>query len=122
MAEDLTGKRLGPFVIERRLGQGAMGAVYVVFMRPREAESPSRLFCLPRTKRSRTSWRPASSERSNFSRSFVIPTSFAFTGRARIRVFATTRWNWSTANRWMTFLTSKGAPLAGGDQDLGADL
>lgn len=29
MAEDLTGKRLGPFVIERRLGQGAMGAVYV---------------------------------------------------------------------------------------------
>jgi serine/threonine-protein kinase len=29
MAEDLTGKKLGPFVIERRLGQGAMGAVYV---------------------------------------------------------------------------------------------
>jgi serine/threonine-protein kinase len=29
MSEDLTGKTLGPFRIERRLGQGAMGAVYV---------------------------------------------------------------------------------------------
>jgi serine/threonine-protein kinase len=29
MAEDLTGKTLGPFQIERRIGQGAMGAVYL---------------------------------------------------------------------------------------------
>jgi eukaryotic-like serine/threonine-protein kinase len=29
MTDDLTGKTLGPFRIERRLGQGAMGAVYV---------------------------------------------------------------------------------------------
>ena len=109
-ASVLTGKRLGTYQVQARIGAGGMGEVYRA--RDTKLGRDVAIKILPRhfAQRSRTAGAGSSAKRACSPRS-IIRTSARSTGSKTRTGFARSCWSWSRARRWPTASRAARSPF-----------